>query len=178
VDRLTAILEDLISLSRIEQDDEKKAITLQKNPIKNVLKTAIGNCREKADLKDVTIDCVCEENLFAMIDPALLEQALANLLDNAVNYSHDGSSVHVSAVQKEDSIIIRVQDHGTGISKEHLPRLFERFYRADKARSHKLGGTGLGLAIVKHIIQSHGGYATAESTPGKGSIFSLHLPKE
>lgn len=176
VNRLTAILEDLISLSRIEQDDEKKAITLQKNPIKNVLQTAIGNCREKADLNDVTIDCQCEENLFAMIDPALLEQALANLLDNALNYSHEGSSVHVSAVQKEDSIIIRVQDHGIGITKEHLPRLFERFYRADKARSRNLGGTGLGLAIVKHIIQAHGGYASVDSTPGKGSTFSLHLP--
>jgi len=178
VNRLTAILEDLISLSRIEQDDEKKAIKFQKNPIKNVLQTAIGNCREKADLKNITIDCVCEENLFAMIDSALLEQALANLLDNAITYSHEGSSVHVSAVQKEDSTIIRVQDHGTGISKEHLPRLFERFYRADKARSRKIGGTGLGLAIVKHIIQAHGGYATVDSTPGKGSTFSLHLPLE
>jgi two-component system phosphate regulon sensor histidine kinase PhoR len=176
--RLTAILEDLINLSRIEQDDEKKEIKLQKNPIKNVLQTAIGNCREKADLKDITIDCVCEENLFAMIDPTLLEQALVNLLDNAIKYSHEGSSVHVSSVQKQDSIIIRIQDHGTGITKEHLPRLFERFYRADKARSRNLGGTGLGLAIVKHITQAHGGYATVESTPGKGSIFSLHLPAE
>ena len=178
VNRLTAILEDLISLSRIQQDDEKKAIKLHKNPLKNVLQTAIGNCREKADLKNITIDCACEENLFAMIDPTLLEQALVNLLDNAITYSHEGSSVHVSAVQKEDSTIIRIQDHGTGISKEHLPRLFERFYRADKARSRKVGGTGLGLAIVKHIIQAHGGYATVDSTPGKGSTFSLHLPLE
>jgi two-component system phosphate regulon sensor histidine kinase PhoR len=178
VNRLTAILEDLINLSRIEQDDEKKAIKLQKNPIKNVLQTAIGNCREKADLKDITIDYVCEENILAMIDPTLLEQALANLLDNAINYSHEGSSVQVSAFQKHDSIIISVQDHGIGITKEHLPRLFERFYRADKARSRNLGGTGLGLAIVKHITQAHGGYATVESIPGKGSTFSLHLPAE
>jgi two-component system phosphate regulon sensor histidine kinase PhoR len=178
VNRLTAILEDLISLSRIEQDDEKKAIKLQKNPIKNVLQTAIGNCREKADLKDITVDYVCEENLFAMIDPTLLEQALVNLLDNAITYSHEGSSVQISAFQKRDSIIISVQDHGTGITKEHLPRIFERFYRADKARNRDLGGTGLGLAIVKHITQVHGGYATVESTPGKGSTFSLNLPAE
>jgi two-component system phosphate regulon sensor histidine kinase PhoR len=176
VNRLTAILEDLISLSRIEQDDEKKAIKLQKNSIKNVLQTAIGNCREKADLKDINIDHVCEENMLAMIDPALLEQAIVNLLDNAIKYSDEGSSVHVSSFQKDDSIVIRVQDHGIGITNEHLPRLFERFYRADKARSRKLGGTGLGLAIVKHITQAHGGYATVESTPGKGSTFSLHLP--
>ena len=178
VNRLTAILEDLISLSRIEQDDEKKAIKLQKNSIKNVLRTAIGNCREPADLKHITVDCVCEENISAMIDSHLLEQAVANLLDNAIKYSDEESSVHVSALQKEDSIIIRVQDHGAGITKEHLPRLFERFYRADKARSRNLGGTGLGLAIVKHIIQAHGGYATVDSTPGKGSTFSLHLPAE
>jgi two-component system phosphate regulon sensor histidine kinase PhoR len=178
VNRLTGILEDLINLSRIEQDDEKKAIKLQKNPIKNVLQTAIGNCREKADLKDITIDYVCEENTLAMIDPTLLEQALVNLLDNAITYSHEGSSVQVSAFQKQDSIIISVQDHGVGITKEHLPRIFERFYRADKARNRNLGGTGLGLAIVKHITQAHGGYATVESTPGKGSTFSLHLPAE
>ncbi len=178
VNRLTVILEDLISLSKIEQDDEKKAIKLRENPIKNVLRTAIGNCREKADLKNMTINHVCEENMVAMIDPPLLEQALVNLLDNAIKYSDEGSSVHISAFQKEDSIIIRVQDHGIGITKEHLPRIFERFYRVDKARSRNLGGTGLGLAIVKHISQAHGGYATVESTPGKGSTFSLHLPAE
>jgi two-component system phosphate regulon sensor histidine kinase PhoR len=178
VNRLTAILEDLISLSRIEQDDEKKAIKLRKNPIKNVLRTAVGNCREKADLKGITIDHVCEENILAMIDPPLLEQAIVNLLDNAITYSHEGSSVRVSAFQKQNSIIISVQDHGIGITKEHLPRIFERFYRADKARSRKLGGTGLGLAIVKHITQAHGGSTSVESTPGKGSTFSLHLPAE
>ncbi|MGD8549169.1 MAG: ATP-binding protein, partial [Desulfobacterales bacterium] len=178
VNRLTAILEDLISLSRIEQDDEKQAIKLQKRPLKNVLQTAIGSCREKADLKHITIDSVCEDNMLAMIDSPLLEQAIVNLLDNAIKYSDEGSSVHVSSFQKDDSIIISVQDHGIGITKEHLPRLFERFYRADKARSRKLGGTGLGLAIVKHITQAHGGTATVESTPGKGSTFSLHLPTE
>jgi two-component system phosphate regulon sensor histidine kinase PhoR len=116
--------------------------------------------------------------MLAMIDPPLLEQAIVNLLDNAIKYSDEGSSVHVSAYQNDDSIIISVQDHGIGITKEHLPRLFERFYRADKTRSRKLGGTGLGLAIVKHITQAHGGYATVESIPGKGSTFSLHLPAE
>jgi len=176
VNRLTAILEVLISLSRIEQDDEKKAIKLRKNPIKNVLRTAIGSCREKADLKNITIDHVCEENILAMIDPPLLEQAIVNLLDNAIKYSDEGSSVHVSSFQKDDSIVISVQDHGIGIAKEHIPRLFERFYRVDKARSRTLGGTGLGLAIVKHITQAHRGRVHAESTPDKGSTFSLHLP--
>ena len=74
------------------------------------------------------------------------------------------------------TVVVRVCDHGCGIAREHLPRIFERFYRADKARSRKLGGTGLGLAIVKHIAQSHGGRATVESTLGQGSTFSIHLP--
>ncbi|MCD6297675.1 MAG: HAMP domain-containing protein [Deltaproteobacteria bacterium] len=177
VNRLTEILEDLISLSRIEQDDEKKAIKLRKNSIKNVLQTAIGNCREIADLKNITIDCVCEENLSAMIDPLILEQAIVNLLDNAIKYSEAESTIYVKAKQINDEIILSVKDSGCGIGKEHLPRLFERFYRADKARSRKLGGTGLGLAIVKHIAQAHGGRISVESMPGKGSAFTIHLPR-
>jgi two-component system phosphate regulon sensor histidine kinase PhoR len=177
VNRLTAILEDLISLSRIEQDDEKKAIKLRKNPIKNVLQTAIGNCREQADLKEITIDHVCEENISAMIDSTLIEQAIVNLLDNAIKYSEAESTIHVEAKQINDEIILSVKDQGCGIGKEHLPRLFERFYRVDKARSRKLGGTGLGLAIVKHITQAHGGRISVESMPGKGSAFTIRLPR-
>jgi len=178
VNRLAAIVDDLISLSKIEQDDEKKEIKLQKNPIRNVLQTAIGNCREKAKLKEITIDIACEQDISAMIDTRLLEQAVFNLLDNAINYSEQQSSVQVSVAVQDSEIIISVQDHGLGISKEHHSRLFERFYRADKARNRKLGGTGLGLAIVKHIAQAHGGRVSVESAIGKGSTFSFYLPKE
>ena len=178
VNRLAAIVDDLISLSKIEQDDEKKEIKLQKNPIRNVLQTAIGNCREKAKLKEITIDIACEQDISAMIDTRLLEQAVFNLLDNAINYSEQQSSVQVSVAVQDSEIIISVQDHGLGISKEHHSRLFERFYRADKARNRKLGGTGLGLAIVKHIAQAHGGHVSVESAPGKGSTFSFYLPKK
>ena len=111
------------------------------------------------------------------IHPQLLEQAVVNLIDNAIKYSNDGGTVRVEALQRENEIIISVSDQGCGIEKEHLPRLFERFYRADKARSRQLGGTGLGLAIVKHIAQAHGGRVTVESTPGKGSTFSIHIPR-
>jgi two-component system phosphate regulon sensor histidine kinase PhoR len=104
-----------------------------------------------------------------------------NLVDNAVKHSGEGQTVHVEAAQvdagqADSEVVIRVRDHGCGIGPEHLPRLFERFYRVDKARSRKLGGTGLGLAIVKHIAQAHGGRATADSTPGVGSVFCLYLP--
>jgi two-component system phosphate regulon sensor histidine kinase PhoR len=107
----------------------------------------------------------------------LLEQAVINLLNNAITYSNPQGSVHVSVAVEDAEIVIRVQDQGIGISTEHLPRLFERFYRVDKARSRKNGGTGLGLAIVKHIAQAHGGRVAVESRPGKGSLFSLHIPR-
>ena len=176
VNRLTAIVDDLISLSKIEQYDEKKEIKLRKNPIRNALQNAIDNCREKAGQKEITIDMTCEKDISAMIDATLLEQAIFNLLDNAINYSDLRSTVQVSVVSQDPDIIISVRDHGVGISKEHQPRLFERFYRVEKARNRKLGGTGLGLAIVKHIAQAHGGHVSIESTPGKGSTFSLYLP--
>ena len=115
--------------------------------------------------------------MVAEVDPSLIEQAVVNLLDNAIKYSDDGGIVRVEAAQGEGQIIIVLQDQGCGIDKKHLPRLFERFYRVDKARSRQLGGTGLGLAIAKHIVQAHGGHLSVESTPGKGSIFSIHLPK-
>ena len=112
----------------------------------------------------------------AKINPALLEQAVVNLLDNAIKYSDAESAVTVAATTQDHEVMIAVVDHGSGIEKRHLDRLFERFYRVDRARSRKLGGTGLGLAIVKHIIQAHGGRVSVESRPGKGSTFTLHLP--
>ncbi|MFC1854236.1 sensor histidine kinase [candidate division CSSED10-310 bacterium] len=106
----------------------------------------------------------------------LLTQAIVNLLDNAIKYSEPGNKVTISAQQEKNEVIICVQDNGCGIADEHLPRLFERFYRVDKARSRKLGGTGLGLAIVKHILLTHQGFVTVESKPGSGSTFCIHLP--
>ncbi len=177
VNRLAAIVDDLISLSRIEQEVENKEIKMKEGLIKNVLQAAIQNRQEKAQSKNIKIEVTCEENITAVIDSTLFEQAIVNLLDNAINYSDPESIIHIKVFIHDTELVISVQDHGVGIAKEHLPRLFERFYRADKARSRKLGGTGLGLAIVKHVVQAHGGYATVESTPGKGSTFSLHLPK-
>ncbi len=105
-----------------------------------------------------------------------MEQAVVNLLDNAIKYSENNSRILVEAVFSESELGIHFRDSGIGIAKEHLPRLFERFYRVDKARSRELGGTGLGLAIVKHIIKAHSGHVTVESERDKGSIFTIHLP--
>ena len=105
-----------------------------------------------------------------------LTNVIVNILDNAIKYSEPESTIHLEAHQNNGEIKISVKDQGMGIAKKHLPRLFERFYRVDKARSRKMGGTGLGLAIVKHIAQAHGGNVIVESTLGKGSTFTLQLP--
>ncbi len=177
VDRLNAIIDDLLSLSRLEHDSGRFAITLEKNGLKGVLQSSIEACQDRATKHNATIELNCDASLQAKINPQLLEQAVINLVDNAIKYSGSEKRVRVSAEPQGNEIVILVRDWGFGIGKEHLPRLFERFYRVDKARSRDLGGTGLGLAIVKHIAQVHQGHVRAESVLGKGSVFSIHLPK-
>ena len=177
VDRLSSIVEDLLALSRIEQEDESKTINFQPVQIVDTFQAAIQLCRAQADEKKIRIDLDCEKDSNAVFDPALIEQAVVNLLDNAIKYSEPDSMVLLTAQRQNNEVVIRVIDHGMGIAQKHLPRIFERFYRVDKARSRNLGGTGLGLAIVKHIAQAHGGHVTVESQLGEGSRFSIHLPQ-
>ena len=177
VDRLNSIIEDLLALSRIEQEDERKEINLRKTKIAGIIQSAIQLCLPKAEEKNIRIDLDCEKDISAVFDPALIEQAVVNLLDNAIKYSEPQSKVLLTTLKQNTGVIIRVEDHGIGIAQKHLPRIFERFYRVDKARSRSLGGTGLGLAIVKHIAQAHGGQVTVESALGEGSRFSIHLPQ-
>jgi two-component system phosphate regulon sensor histidine kinase PhoR len=175
-DRLNAIIEDLLSLSRIEQDAEREQIVLSDERIKEAIDSAILVCSAKAHEKGIKIDLTCDEGLKAKINLPLLEQAVVNLIDNAIKYSGPEGTIRIEAAKIGQETIIKVCDWGCGIPKEHLPRIFERFYRVDKARSRKLGGTGLGLAIVKHIVHAHGGRITVESAPDKGSTFSICLP--
>ncbi|MFN2597968.1 MAG: sensor histidine kinase [Pyrinomonadaceae bacterium] len=111
-------------------------------------------------------------------DARRLEQMLTNLSDNAVKFNREGGEVRVSHERAGVRDHVRVADTGEGVAPEHLPRIFERFYRVDKARSRALGGTGLGLAIVKHLARAHGGEVRVASTPGEGSIFTVELPAE
>jgi two-component system phosphate regulon sensor histidine kinase PhoR len=175
-DRLSAIIEDLLSLSSLESSSEGARISLEHGSIRDVLQVALDVCEMKAAARDITLTLDCSEHLFAEINPPLLEQAVVNLIDNAVKYSPEGSRVEVSAATETMGLAIKVKDVGPGIRREHLSRLFERFYRIDKSRSRDMGGTGLGLSIVKHIAVAHGGGVAVESTPGLGSTFTITLP--
>lgn len=174
--RLAAIIEDLMKLSEIEQKGQNRSIGLRLEAVKPVIQGAIEVLRPHAAAKEIPIRLECDEGLQAEINAHFLEQALVNLVDNAIKYSGSGGTVRVRARQAGSEVEIRVEDEGIGIPGSHLPRLFERFYRVDKSRSRKEGGTGLGLAIVKHIVQAHGGSVDVESAVGRGSAFIIRLP--
>jgi two-component system phosphate regulon sensor histidine kinase PhoR len=175
-ERLGAIIDDLLMLSRVEQGAEKAAIELCPAPIGPILEQAAAACQRKAAERRIELAVHCPAELSAAVNAPLLEQAVVNLVDNAVKYSPAGETIAIDAERSGEEIAIRVVDRGCGIPREHLSRVFERFYRVDKARSRELGGTGLGLSIVKHIAQVHGGRATVESVVGRGSTFTLWLP--
>lgn len=174
-DRLNNIIDDLLALSHIEQAGGA-GIQMEIADVAGMLENAVNSCEYKLSEKNIKAIINCSPELKAVINSPLIEQAVINLIDNAVKYSDSGTVVTLSAFIEIDELIIKVVDHGTGIPAEALGRIFERFYRVDKGRSRKLGGTGLGLAIVKHILQTHGGHAEVESIVGEGSIFSLHIP--
>jgi len=176
-ERLNAIIEDLLQLSRIEQESGQEGVPLEMEDLVPLLHSALQACQVRAARSQVALRIESPGVLQACVNAPLLEQALTNLVDNAIKYSPEGAEVLVRAGRKEQGCFIEVVDSGCGIPADHLPRLFERFYRVDKARSRKLGGTGLGLAIVKHIAQAHGGTVGVESQPGKGSRFTIQLPE-
>ncbi len=175
--RLIALVEDLLDLSRIEQEAIQGGCELTIAPLCLVLERARAACETQLQQQQIDLHINCSEQLRARINASLLEQAIINLLTNACKYSEPGAQVIVEATELATQVSISVQDFGCGIEQEHLPRLFERFYRADQARTRNLGGTGLGLAIVKHVAQAQGGEVEVTSTPGVGSIFTILLPK-
>jgi two-component system phosphate regulon sensor histidine kinase PhoR len=175
-DRLEAIIEDLLALSRIEQSEGAGALPVEKTTIAALLQTAVLDCLPRATDRSIRLEVECDAEMEADVNAPLLEQAVINLVDNAIHASDAGDTIRVTAVRETDRLLIDVRDEGCGIPPEHVPRLFERFYRVDKGRSRIQGGTGLGLSIVKHIVQAHRGTVAVESIPGQGSTFTLRLP--
>jgi two-component system phosphate regulon sensor histidine kinase PhoR len=174
-DRMDNIIQDLLLLSGVERGIERGGVSVDSGKISEIISDAVEVCEYKAREKSIKIKVDCPADLEARMNEPLMEQAVINLLDNAIKYSDEGGSIEVIAGRRPGGIEIEVRDRGCGIDEEDIPRLFERFYRVDKARSRKLGGTGLGLAIVKHIMQAHGGSVSVSSAPGEGSTFTLRL---
>lgn len=175
-DRLNAIVDDLLTLARLEQSQQREQIEMRIERVLPVVRAAAETCQAKASAKSIDLSVVSPEDLQARCNAALLEQAVVNLLDNAIKYSPPGTAVQVQAQRMDSHVAISVSDQGPGVETEHLSRIFERFYRTDRARSREMGGTGLGLSIVKHVAQAHGGKVEVDSTPGRGSTFRIVLP--
>lgn len=172
--RLNTIVDDLLTLSRIERKEEH--IVFDLFPLENIIKNSIALCHHQAEKKNIKIKMNCDSNSEIKVNSALLEQALVNLIMNAIQHSNSNTTISLIGQMKDKKIIISVQDEGIGIEKKHHTRLFERFYRIDSSRSRNDGGTGLGLSIVKHIVNAHKGEISLESEIGKGSIFTIKIP--
>jgi two-component system sensor histidine kinase SenX3 len=172
--RLGRLVQELIDLSRLQGADALPNPSLVE--VSTVVREAADRSRLVAEAKAINIVVGSTAGLRVWGDSGQLVTALANLLDNAVAYSPESTRVAIGAREVGDTVEISVTDQGIGIAADDLERIFERFYRADPARSRATGGTGLGLAIVKHIASNHGGKVTVWSVEGAGSTFTLHLP--
>ena len=177
-ERLSRLITDLLDLTRLESQEQVE------NPapvdVRGVLMTVLARMRRVARKKNITLQWrrfgrAAEYTVRG--DETQLTSMFTNLVDNAVKYTPPGGKVEVTGGSEGGEIVIRVSDTGIGIPEAKLPRIFERFYRVDKARSKETGGTGLGLSIARHIAENHGGRVAVESTPGEGSTFTVYLPR-
>ena len=176
-ERLGQLIADLLDLARLESQEGVAHPTLV--DVRAILMTVLARVRQTARRKDITLQwkrfgktaqyCVWG-------DETQLTSMFTNLVDNAVKYTQPGGRVQVTGDSNDSSVIIRVSDTGIGIPQRNLSRIFERFYRVDKARSKETGGTGLGLSIVRHVAENHGGQVSVESVPDEGSTFTVYLP--
>ncbi|HEY9402933.1 MAG TPA: ATP-binding protein, partial [Pyrinomonadaceae bacterium] len=172
--RMHSLIDDILELSAIESG----MVTVEARPVRlpSMIDDVLTALAPRAAERDVTLRNEVAGDVFVHADPRRLEQMLTNLCDNAIKFNAEGGAVTVSHERVGARDHIRVADTGEGIAPAHVERIFERFYRVDRARSRALGGTGLGLAIVKHLARAHGGEATVRSTSGQGSTFTIELP--
>jgi two-component system phosphate regulon sensor histidine kinase PhoR len=174
-ERLERIIEDLLALARLEQQEDK-GLDTQSIQVLEILEDSRSVCSLAASEKGIRMDIDCAPELRCKGNTSILEQAFVNLLDNAIKYSPDHTEVRMTAGEDEAETVVKIIDQGRGIPGKDLGRIFERFYRVDKARSRAEGGTGLGLSIVKHVVSLHGGSVSVESEEGVGSTFTVRLP--
>jgi two-component system phosphate regulon sensor histidine kinase PhoR len=175
--RLNTLLQDLIDISRIESGEMR--MSFRYFELEDLLRPVVDGMRPTAEAAGISLHVSADALLARSVmgDKDRLGQALTNLIHNGIKYNTPGGSVTVAVRDAPDRVWVDVVDTGVGMSAEHLPRIFERFYRVDKERSREAGGTGLGLAIVKHIIEAHGGNVEVKSQPGEGSTFSFSVKK-
>lgn len=173
--RLNSLVKDVLSLAQIEREQGEGRREFTEVPLEKIVETVASIESSKAKRAHVTIGVKCEGSVTVNGDPHLIETAIVNLVENALRYSGT-DRIDISVSSSEGMASVSVIDYGIGIPGEHLPHIFNRFYRVDKARSRSLGGTGLGLAIVKHIAKLHGGNAVADSIPGDRTVFTITIP--
>jgi two-component system phosphate regulon sensor histidine kinase PhoR len=177
-ERLGAIIEDLLALSRLEKEETVSNLEKASTAASTLVGGALRTCSFALEQKQMRVVTTVPEELTVPVNANLVEQALVNLISNAAKYSPEGTEIRVEACElPSGEVRFSVRDQGPGIAPRHQERIFERFYRIDKARSREMGGTGLGLAIVKHIARVHGGSVGVQSEPGSGSTFLLTLPR-
>lgn len=172
--RLTDLVQEIINLSRVQDSDPLQLA--QQVSVEFLIREAIDQCRITADNRNITVTYLESTSITVLGDRDQLTMALHNLVENAINYSPEGTKVSISTTVEDRIIDISVTDQGIGISESEQDRIFERFYRVDPARSRQTGGTGLGLSIVKHVASKHGGEVKVWSVENVGSTFSLRLP--
>lgn len=175
-ERMQTLVEDLLELSRLEQDNYQLETTIV--DVTSLLRETATLLQRKAEEKQMQIHLETEEEVFIRADLNRLKQVVVNLVANALNYTPSGGNVWISLEDGEEAVMLRIKDDGIGIHPKEMQRIFERFYRIDKARSRNSGGTGLGLAIVKHIIDLHHGTIEVDSEENQGTTFTIRLPKK
>ncbi|CDQ39341.1 MULTISPECIES: two-component system histidine kinase PnpS [Virgibacillus] len=173
--RLQLLIEDLLILSRLEKENFQ--LVLSTFDVKEAIHEITPIIEHKLTEKKLSFSTDVEPNVELTADKEKVKQIMLNLIDNAINYTPEAGEINLSAAEDDESIYLQIKDTGIGIAKESLPRIFERFYRVDKARSRNTGGTGLGLAIVKHIVEVHDGDIQIESEVNEGTTITVILPK-
>ena len=174
--RLTALLQDISTLNRM--DYAANQVTMERTDVSEIVGDIVQETAIALERRSMTLNNYLPQGIIIQGNPSLVYSIFRNLIDNAINYAGDGTIISISAEPMEDGWMFRLSDNGIGIAEEHLPRIFERFYRIDKSRSRQMGGTGLGLAIVKNAVILHGGTIAARRAEKGGMEFEFTLKND